>query len=80
MLHVTRTQSQGAASKHSDQSAERIVLEYHERTKHHYHRFATSSGYMDWATQPDPFRRYLGAPLIELPMPEPGRTMQYRQL
>ena len=25
------------------------------------------SGYLDWATQPDPFRRFAGAPLIELP-------------
>ena len=41
-------------------SAEEIVVAYHERTKHHYHRFAASVGYMDWATQPDPFRRYEG--------------------
>ena len=25
-------------------------------------------GYMDWANQPDPFRRYEGAPLCELPL------------
>src|SRR6187551_994231 len=39
-----------------DPSALEIVSAYHERTKHHYHRFAASLGYMDWATQPDPFR------------------------
>src|SRR5712691_10523015 len=39
----------------SDLSAEEAVVAYHERTKHHYHRFASSLGYMDWATQPDPF-------------------------
>ncbi len=38
----------------NDLSAEEIVVAYHERTKHHYHRFAASVGYMDWATQPDP--------------------------
>ncbi|MCH7592879.1 MAG: nitroreductase family protein, partial [Planctomycetes bacterium] len=38
------------------------VLAYHERTKHHYHRFAPSPGYLDWATQPDPFRRFARAP------------------
>ena len=38
------------------------VLAYHERTKHHHHRFARSPGYLDWATQPDPFRRFAGAP------------------
>ena len=40
---------------------------YHDQTKHHFHRFARSLGYLDWASQPDPFRRYRGAPTIELP-------------
>lgn len=43
------------------------VLAYHDRTKHSFQRFARSLGYLDWATQPDPFRRYAGAPLVELP-------------
>jgi SagB-type dehydrogenase family enzyme len=43
-----------------------IALQYHESTKHLFNRFAPSLGYLDWATQPDPFRRYPGAPLIEL--------------
>jgi nitroreductase len=41
------------------------VLEYHDQTKHHFTRFARSTGYLDWANQPDPFRRYSGAPLRE---------------
>jgi SagB-type dehydrogenase family enzyme len=41
-------------------------LEYHERTKHHFNRFALSAGYLDWASQPDPFRRYSRAPLQPL--------------
>jgi SagB-type dehydrogenase family enzyme len=44
------------------------VLAYHERTKHHFHRYAQALGYLDWATQPDPFRRYAGAPLHKLPL------------
>jgi SagB-type dehydrogenase family enzyme len=44
------------------------VLRYHEGTKHHPHRFAPSPGYLDWATQPDPFRTYAGAPVLELPL------------
>ena len=44
-----------------------IALQYHEQTKHHFNRFARSLGYLDWATQPDPFRRYAGAPILELP-------------
>ena len=64
----------------SDLSAEEAVVAYHERTKHHYHRFASSLGYMDWATQPDPFRRYEGASLVRLPLPEMGQTLPYWQL
>jgi SagB-type dehydrogenase family enzyme len=35
---------------------------------------------MDWATQPDPFRRYQGADLLRLPLAEPGRPLPYWQL
>src|ERR671935_164264 len=59
---------------------EDVVFAYHERTKHHPHRFAASPAFMDWATQPDPFRRYQGAPLLHLPLPEPGRALSYWQL
>ena len=64
----------------SDLSAEEIVVAYHERTKHHYHRYAASVGYMDWATQPNPFRRYQGAPLVRLPLLETGRALPYLRL
>jgi SagB-type dehydrogenase family enzyme len=43
-----------------------IALRYHEATKHYFSRFARSLGYLDWATQPDPFRRFTGAPYVEL--------------
>jgi SagB-type dehydrogenase family enzyme len=42
------------------------ALHYHQVTKHHFNRFARSLGYLDWATQPDPFRRYAGAPVRSL--------------
>ncbi|MBN2895128.1 MAG: SagB/ThcOx family dehydrogenase [Campylobacterales bacterium] len=45
-----------------------IALSYHDRTKHRPNRYAASLGYMDWATQPDPFRSYEGAPRLELPI------------
>ncbi len=63
-----------------DASPEEVVIAYHERTKHHFHRFAASFGYMDWATQPDPFRRYAGADLVPLPLPKAGRPFPYWQL
>ena len=42
------------------------VLDYHQATKHDFHGYARGSGYMDWATQPNPFRRYDGTRLIPL--------------
>ena len=63
-----------------DACAEEVVVAYHERTKHHFHRYAASLGYMDWATQPDPFRRYAGADLVRLPLPKAGRPLPYWQL
>lgn len=47
-------------------SALETVLSYHEHTKHHLGRYANSLGYMDWDTQPDPFRRYDGAEILLL--------------
>jgi SagB-type dehydrogenase family enzyme len=44
------------------------VMRYHERTKHHFNRFAPGPGQLDWANQPDPFRRYAEAPLTRLPI------------
>ena len=32
-----------------DLPAEQVVVAYHERTKHHYRRYAASLGYLDWA-------------------------------
>jgi SagB-type dehydrogenase family enzyme len=53
------------------------VYHYHDRTKHHPDRYAASLGYMDWATQPDPFRRYHGAALIRLPLTLDAETPPY---
>jgi SagB-type dehydrogenase family enzyme len=57
-----------------------VVVAYHERTKHHFHRYAAALGYMDWATQPDPFRRYAGADLVRLLLPKAGNPLPYWQL
>ena len=63
-----------------DLPPEHVVVAYHERTKHHYSRYAASLGYLDWANQPNPFRRYKEAPLVPLPFPDAGRSLQYWQL
>jgi len=56
------------------------VLRYHERTKHQPYRFAPSPGYLDWATQPDPFRRFAGAPVLDLPFLADGIDTLYDEL
>ncbi len=40
--------------------------QYHQYSKHGYHRSAPGPGYMDWENQPDPFRRYDGTEKIKL--------------
>ena len=47
------------------------ILHYHVRTKHQFNRYARSLGYLDWANQPNPFRRFEGAELIPFPLLEP---------
>ena len=44
------------------------LSDYHERSKHHLNRYAPGPGRLDWANQPNPFRRYEGAARIELPL------------
>jgi len=47
------------------------VIRYHVQTKHHFNRYARALGYLDWANQPDPFRRFEGSQLISLPLLKP---------
>jgi SagB-type dehydrogenase family enzyme len=65
------------------------VKAYHERTKHRLNGYAAGPDSLDWDAQPDPFRRYVGAPLTLLPLKadalatpwadlfEPGRVAPY---
>jgi len=57
--------------KMTEQPADDLALQvmgYHQATKHHFYRYARALGYMDWANQPNPFRRYEGAPFVRLPL------------
>jgi SagB-type dehydrogenase family enzyme len=49
-------------------SAVTETLLYHEQTKHHFHRYARSAGFLDWANQPNPFRFYEGVTPVRLPL------------
>jgi len=58
-------------------SALDIALAYHERSKHRPFSFAPALGYLDWDTQPDPFRRFVGAPVLPLDLIEVGPEPRY---
>ena len=62
---------------HLEESFAAQMSAYHEASKHHYRTYAPGPGYLDWATQPDPFRRYAGAQVIPLARPAPDDDLPY---
>jgi hypothetical protein len=56
------------------------VRTYHQRTKHLPGQFAPGPGYLDWANQPDPFRRFSGVRMVELPLVPDDGTPPYDSL
>ncbi len=50
----------------ANEAAAALALTYHMRSRHAPYAYARSLQYMDWETQPDPFRRYVGAPVVLL--------------
>lgn len=44
------------------------IAAYHHRTKHASRRYARGPSYLDWDTQPDPFRAFAGARRFALPL------------
>ena len=57
-----------SAETAADDRAKRIaeISAYHRATRHHFQSYARGPGGLDWENQPDPFRRYAGAPLLAL--------------
>jgi SagB-type dehydrogenase family enzyme len=56
------------------------VLWYHEHSSHHVHRFASGPAFLDWSNQPDPFRTYRGAPLVQLPLADEASSPSWDEL
>ncbi|NTW50293.1 MAG: SagB/ThcOx family dehydrogenase [Chlorobiales bacterium] len=56
------------------------MIHYHNETKHHFNRYARSSGFMDWDNQPNPFRHFEGAPILPLPFMSEDATPPYPAL
>ncbi|KNA21705.1 hypothetical protein SOVF_040330 isoform A [Spinacia oleracea] len=55
-----------SSSSSSSISDEEQALKYHQQTKHNFTKYAKGPGRLDWANQPNPFRRYIAAPLVHL--------------
>ncbi len=62
------------ANNPADADAVDDIIAYHDRTKHHPERYARGPGGLDWATQPDPFRRFGGSPVLKLPLADRDDT------
>jgi SagB-type dehydrogenase family enzyme len=52
----------------------RDIRGYHRRTKHAPTRYAMGPAFLDWTSQPSPFRRFEGAKLHELPLRDRAPT------
>ena len=63
-------------------AAEQLVAvrAYHQETKHLPGRFAPGPGYLDWANQPDPFRRFAGTRVIGLPLVQDRELVEFSAL
>ncbi|XP_074279974.1 uncharacterized protein LOC141605194 [Silene latifolia] len=66
--HSSSSSASPSIPDNNEQQTSKInqVLQYHKQTKHNFTQYARSPGRLDWANQPDPFRRYISSPLINL--------------
>ncbi|MBF0630907.1 MAG: SagB/ThcOx family dehydrogenase [Magnetococcales bacterium] len=56
------------------------VPRYHQASKHSLDRFAPGPGYMDWESQPEPFRWYDGTAVHPLPVEPSGEDPPFAAL
>ncbi len=61
-------------------TAAQTVLAYHQRTKHRLDRYATGPDTLDWDAQPNPFREFIGAPRVELPLRKHDDPLLFSEL
>ena len=66
-------------SRHMTRPKE-LLLEYHERSKHHVNRYAPGPRNLDWETQPNPFREFRDALQIELPIAADNLRTRYNNI
>jgi len=56
------------------------IISYHQATKHSTYKLAPGPGFLDWSSQPNPFRRYPGARQIRLPLPPESSVLYHQSL
>jgi len=66
-------------SPHGPSKIERVRA-YHELSKHRVDGYAPGPRGLDWATQPDPFRRFEGSPTYELPLDAGSLDLRFSAL
>jgi SagB-type dehydrogenase family enzyme len=55
----------------------RDIRGYHQRTKHAPNRYALGPAFLDWTSQPSPYRSFAGSPRIMLPLRDGGETPSF---
>ncbi|KAD4178095.1 hypothetical protein R6Q59_021628 [Mikania micrantha] len=68
-LPAPRRFTMSISSSSTQQNSEQLltqVLTYHNQTKHSFTKYARGPRGLDWENQPNPFRRYISAPLRPL--------------
>ncbi|KAJ0803299.1 putative nitroreductase [Helianthus annuus] len=77
---TTMSTSSSSTQHNPEQSSLTQVLTYHNQTKHSFTNYARGPRGLDWDNQPNPFRRYISAPLRPLLHPNSGDSVLYNSL
>ncbi|KAF5816758.1 putative nitroreductase [Helianthus annuus] len=77
---TTMSTSSSSTQQNPEQSSLTQVLTYHNQTKHSFTNYARGPRGLDWDNQPNPFRRYISAPLRPLLHPNSGDSVPYNSL
>jgi SagB-type dehydrogenase family enzyme len=75
-----RTQNQPDYPEENMKTPLDTILDYHQRTKHHLQKYAAGPDFLDWDSQPDPFRTFSGCEQLELPLLAASSRPLYTEL
>ncbi|VTZ23776.1 SagB-type dehydrogenase domain-containing protein [Methylocella tundrae] len=61
-------------NSHTDDRMPADIRGYHQRTKHAPNRYALGPSFLDWTSQPSPYRLFEGCRRVSLPLPSAKET------